>query len=286
MTFPALKRRVAAAATVAFGLLIHDRAEAGPNKLNNMGEADLTYTYVLKPGDAALSAAELTSLENTLKDGSRHLCRATDGLVKVTHWLVDPAAKLSDADVVSYPRVDARAFSGGQVVMFKDFLDERTLGHELGHYVAWLPDQYQEQRRSGESFGIGGAFLEANSAVSTAINGTDNTMMEDQFLLASRGLEFQLSHDRVYDLRHGDDNPNQSINDAVSDSRGGHRDQRDFSEPRYDWDGPAAQPRQRANSDRLILRLRCRCCRRTSVGRLRGNGDDRPGRRAPLVRQR
>jgi hypothetical protein len=55
-----------------------------------------------------------------------------------------------------------------------------------------LPDQYEEQRRGGESFGIGGAFIEANPAVSTPITGTNNTMMEDQFLLSSRGLEFRI----------------------------------------------------------------------------------------------
>jgi outer membrane protein assembly factor BamB len=212
MTSLPLKRCFVAAVTIACGLLLQERAAAGPNKLNASGEADLTYTYVLNPGDAQLTAAELTSLQTTLQDASRHLCRATDGLVKVTHWLIDPAAKVSDADVVAYPRVAGRANSG--IVMFNDFLDATTLGHELGHYLTWLPDQYQEQRRGGESFGIGGAFFEANPALSTPINGTNNTMMEDQFALAAAGLEFQLSHDAVYDLRHGDDNPNQAVDES------------------------------------------------------------------------
>lgn len=213
MRLPARSRGIGSAVLLS-SLLFGPVAQAGPNRLNANGEASLTYTYVLRPAsgmtpaDAPLTSAEVTSLRTTLEEASRHLCRATDGLIRVNEWVVDPSARLSDADVVAYPRMPGRSYAS--IVMFDDFLDESTLAHELGHYLLWLPDQYEEQRRGGNAYGIGGAFSEQNSAVSTPLTAINNTMMENQFALRAAGLEFQLSHDGVFDLRRGDDDPNQA----------------------------------------------------------------------------
>lgn len=209
--------RMGAGAVLASGLLLHSSAHAGPNKLNANGEASITYTYVLRPAqgmrpaDAPLTAAEVTNLKTAVEEASRHLCRATDGLIRVNEWIIDPAARLPEADVVAYPRVAGRANAG--ITMYQDYADATTLAHELGHYLLWLPDQYQEQRVGGGAYGMGGAFLEANTAVSTPLTAVNNTMMEDQFTLARLGLEFQLSHDAVFDRRHGDDNATQTVDE-------------------------------------------------------------------------
>lgn len=139
VAFTALTRLAGASALLMWPLQA-STAHAGSGSLAATGESSLTYTYELPPG-GSLTSTEVTSISAALRDASIKLCQATDGLVRVTDWNVDPAAKKTDADVTAYPRKAGRANAPGAVgtpgagisMFSNDFDDGSTIAHELGH---------------------------------------------------------------------------------------------------------------------------------------------------------
>ncbi|MEO1370708.1 MAG: hypothetical protein AAFX50_26290, partial [Acidobacteriota bacterium] len=145
-------RRLATALALVAGLTPLS-LQAGEMRAGSPVEVDIDVHVMAPPiGD------ELDILEQNLKEAALMICDVTDGRVKVTHFRLDSSDYSSDkADAFVWPAgTPLKAlvtgapspFGYGRKARFN--INERpgVIGHELGHLLLGLKDQYNHDHQS------------------------------------------------------------------------------------------------------------------------------------------
>lgn len=170
-----LMRKISVLGVATFSLLSHSpQARAGGDgkveSKANKREAvvDLSFAFAFPP-----SPEEIRIAESQLRRAAMNLCDATDGAFN--EWNIrftTGGPTLDTADIVWYPRgALLRSFSRSRIwrdnersgISLKYLgIRQRTIAHELGHYLYGLGDHYDEQRFAGSACGIGRSVEEAD----------------------------------------------------------------------------------------------------------------------------
>lgn len=166
-------------------------ALAGGGNIDGTGGVELNVNYTFPP-----SAAEVAKFKAEIQIASRILCDASDGALRLRQvHLTSGDGQSGNHDMVVMFQSDGRSRSdllglgtdgrggGGRVSMDAGDIVANTLGHELGHYLFGIADEYSETSRVGvEACGIGAAIDGPLSEIINSPAGSmGHTIMASEF---------------------------------------------------------------------------------------------------------
>jgi hypothetical protein len=182
-----MKRRTLLLSSVIFvALLLLIRlsgtpSKAGAGRINPAdGTMDFEVNFRFPP-----TSAQLTQVENTLRDANGIICDATDGqirfgTVRLTAGTVDEdkagiwiLAEGGRSGGSIYSDGSSLTRLGSHIGLYSNAMNNAgVIAHELGHHAFGLGEEYDEQRRFGGPCGIGPGFEAA------ALDDRNNSIMQ------------------------------------------------------------------------------------------------------------
>lgn len=157
--------------TIVFLSLSIKKNYAGTGHIDPDGTMNFSVNFRYVP-----TTADITRLENALRDANNVICDATDGQARFgTIHITAGSAGEDEADIWIYAEGGRSGVSfffngagfgtlGSHITLFQGAIDGPTIAHELGHLAFGLGDEYDEQCRWGGPCGIGRC-LDAGSAL-------------------------------------------------------------------------------------------------------------------------
>jgi hypothetical protein len=184
--------------TIAGMAAMEHPARAGAGTLDQNGNLDISINFRFPGGEALVG-----DLENVVTGAARLLCDATDGQLTLDNvtfnegqvgedqadvWVtLEPGRSRGGAVIVEdmggnpVDVVPGLGQQGMQILWKSSGLNSATLGHELGHYLFGLGEQYAEAPRSGPflgtNCGIGPGFEPDIIDPTVAFDAQNNSLM-------------------------------------------------------------------------------------------------------------
>lgn len=152
-------------------IAISNSLYAGTGRIDPGGTMHFSVNFRYVP-----TAADITRVENALRDANNIICDATDGQARFgTIRITAGSAGEAEADIWIYAdngRSGVSFFSNGggfgtpgyHITLYQGGISGDVIAHELGHLALGLGDEYDEQCRWGGPCGIGPC-LDAGSAL-------------------------------------------------------------------------------------------------------------------------